>query len=86
MKEHLLQLDNLNVNLTQGSMLLVNCILAFVMFGVALGIKLDTFKDIVRNPKSVLTSSYLLVGYHPQSYHHPYGGYRYDSRGLLPRW
>jgi BASS family bile acid:Na+ symporter len=25
------------------------------MFGVALGIKLDTFKDILRNPKSVLT-------------------------------
>ena len=59
MKEHLLQLDNLNVNLTQGSMLLVNCILAFVMFGVALGIKLDTFKDIVRNPKSVLTGLFL---------------------------
>lgn len=55
MKEHLLNLDNLNVNLTQGSMLLVNIILAFVMFGVALGIKLDTFKDILRNPKSVLT-------------------------------
>lgn len=54
MKEHLLNLDNLNVNLTQGSMLLVNIILAFVMFGVALGIKLDTFKDILRNPKSVL--------------------------------
>ena len=59
MKEHLLQLDNLNVNLTQGSMLLVNCILAFVMFGVALGIKLDTSKDIVRNPKSVLTGLFL---------------------------
>lgn len=59
MKEHLLQLDGLNVNLTQGSMLLVNIILAFVMFGVALGIKLNTFKDIVRNPKSVLTGLFL---------------------------
>ena len=55
MKELLHQLDGLNVNLTQGSMLLVNIILAFVMFGVALGIKLSTFKDILRNPKSVLT-------------------------------
>ncbi len=52
-------MDGLNVNLTQGSMTLVNIILAFVMFGVALGIKLDTFKDIVRNPKSVLTGLFL---------------------------
>ena len=55
MKEYLEQLDALEVNLTQGSMLAVNIILAFVMFGVALGIKLDTFKDIVRSPKSVIT-------------------------------
>ena len=59
MKEHLQILDQLEVNLTQGSMLLVNIILAFVMFGVALGIKLDTFKDVVRNPKSVLTGLFL---------------------------
>ena len=59
MKEYLQILDQLEVNLTQGSMLLVNIILAFVMFGVALGIKLDTFKDVVRNPKSVLTGLFL---------------------------
>lgn len=59
MKEHLQILDQLEVNLTQGSMLIVNIILAFVMFGVALGIKLDTFKDVVRNPKSVLTGLFL---------------------------
>lgn len=59
MKEHLAFLDELNVNLTQGSMTLVNIILAFVMFGVALGIKLDTFKDVARNPKSLLTGLFL---------------------------
>lgn len=59
MKEHLAFLDTLNVNLTQGSMTLVNIILAFVMFGVALGIKLDTFKDVARNPKSLLTGLFL---------------------------
>ena len=59
MKQHLQILDSLEVNLTQGSMLAVNIILAFVMFGVALGIKLDTFKDVVRNPKSVLTGLFL---------------------------
>ena len=54
MKEHLAFLDTLNINLGAGEMVVVNCILAFVMFGVALGIKFDTFKDIFKNPKSVL--------------------------------
>ena len=34
--------------------MIVNIILAFVMFGVALGIKLDTFKKVFTNPKSVI--------------------------------
>lgn len=54
MKEHLLNLDALNINLGAGEMFIVNIILAFVMFGVALGIKLQTFKDVFRNPKSVI--------------------------------
>ena len=32
----------------------MNIILAFVMFGVALGIKPQTFKDVFKNPKSVI--------------------------------
>lgn len=35
-------------------MFVVNIILAFVMFGVALGIKPQTFKDVFTNPKSVI--------------------------------
>ena len=54
MKEHLEFLDSLHVNLTQGGMLLVNFILAFVMFGVALGIKTSTFKEVFQKPKSVI--------------------------------
>ena len=34
--------------------MIVNIILAFVMFGVALGIKPCTFKDVFTNPKSVI--------------------------------
>ncbi len=34
--------------------MIVNIILAFVMFGVALGIKTETFKDVFKNPKSVI--------------------------------
>lgn len=55
MKEQLLYLDQLTINLGATETTLVNIILAFVMFGVALGIKLETFKDVFRNPKSVLT-------------------------------
>ena len=54
MKEHLEFLDSLHVNLTQGGMLLVNFILAFVMFGVALGIKVHTLKNVFKKPTSVI--------------------------------
>lgn len=59
MKEILHYLDALNVNLGAGEMFVVNIILAFVMFGVALGIKLQTFKDLLRNPKSVILGVFL---------------------------
>jgi BASS family bile acid:Na+ symporter len=54
MKEFLQILDPLKPNLGAGEMTLVNIILALVMFGVALGIKLDTFKDVFRHPKSII--------------------------------
>lgn len=55
MKEHLLTLDTLNINLGSREMVIVNFILAFVMFGVALSIRVSTFKSIFRKPKSVVT-------------------------------
>lgn len=55
MKEILANLDALKINLGAQEMFLVNIILAIVMFGVALGIKMQTFKDVFRNPKSVIT-------------------------------
>ena len=53
MKEYLQDLDTLNVNLGSGEMVLVNFILAFVMFGVALSIRVSTFKNLFKKPKSV---------------------------------
>ena len=53
-EEVIRNLDALNVTMNGGSTLL-NIVLAFVMFGVALGIKPATFIDIVKNPKSILT-------------------------------
>ena len=55
MKELLMNLDALNINLGAGEMVIVNIILAFVMFGVALGIKIQTFRDVFKNPKSFIT-------------------------------
>lgn len=54
MKEHLQSLDTLNINLGSGEMVIVNFILAFVMFGVALSIRTSTFKSVFRKPKSVI--------------------------------
>ena len=53
-EEVIRNLDALNVTMNGGSTLL-NIVLAFVMFGVALGIKPATFVDIIKNPKSILT-------------------------------
>lgn len=52
--EAIRNLDALDVTMNGGSTLL-NIVLAFVMFGVALGIKPATFVDIIKNPKSILT-------------------------------
>lgn len=54
MKEQLEALNAVSINFGQGGMTIVNFILAFVMFGVALGIKPLTFKDVFKNPKSVI--------------------------------
>lgn len=54
MREQLESLSTLTINFGQGGMMIVNIILAFVMFGVALGIKTETFKDVFKNPKSVI--------------------------------
>ena len=52
--EVIANLDAIDVTMNGGSTLL-NIVLALVMFGVALGIKPQTFVDIIRNPKSIIT-------------------------------
>ena len=54
MKEQLEALNGITINFGEGGMMIVNIILAFVMFGVALGIKPQTFKDVFTKPKSVI--------------------------------
>lgn len=48
------QIDAITVNMNKAGMDIINIVLAFVMFGVALGIKPSTFVDIIKRPKSVI--------------------------------
>ena len=54
MYEQLLLLDDVRINFSASGMHAVNIVLAFVMFGVALGIRAQMFKNVFKYPKSVL--------------------------------
>jgi len=47
-------LDSINVTLNNGGMNTINIVLAFVMYGVALGIKPQMFVNVFKSPKSVI--------------------------------
>ena len=45
-------LDSVKLNFSQGSLTVMNVILAFVMFGIALRMSVSEFKDVIKKPKS----------------------------------
>ncbi len=47
-------IDGIDVTLNAGGMNTINIVLAFVMYGVALGIRPKMFADVFRNPKSLI--------------------------------
>ena len=47
-------IDNIQVTLNAGGMNTINIVLAFVMFGVSLGIRPGIFADVFMKPKSVI--------------------------------
>ena len=51
--EVIAHLDAIKVNMNEAGMNTINIVLAFVMFGVALGIKPKTFVDVFKKPQSV---------------------------------
>lgn len=58
------QLDKIRLNFSDGGLLFLNFAIAFVMFGVALGIKTQHFRELAKNPKSIIlgvTSQYFLL-------------------------
>ncbi|MCK9626285.1 MAG: bile acid:sodium symporter family protein [Bacteroidales bacterium] len=54
MYEQLLNLDPIKINFSKSGMDIINLVLAFVMYGVALGIKPAMFKEVLKKPKSVI--------------------------------
>ncbi len=54
MFEQLSQLDSITINFSAAGMRTINIVLAFVMFGVALGIRPSHFKDVFIHPKSTI--------------------------------
>ena len=54
MYEQLLNLDPIRINFNKAGLDLINFVLAFVMYGVALGVKIPTFKNVLTKPKSLI--------------------------------
>lgn len=54
MFESLAAIDDITLNFSPGGLLFMNITLAFIMFGVALSIKIDHFKNIFVKPKSAI--------------------------------
>jgi len=54
MKEALEVLDHVRLNFSQSGLLALNITIAFIMFGVALDIRWQHFKELVMRPKSVI--------------------------------
>ena len=57
-------LTDIRIDFSEENLLFLNLSLAFIMFGVALGIKTENFKELAKSPKSVITgviSQFLLL-------------------------
>ena len=63
-KTNLETLDWIRLNFSDGSLLLMNITIAFVMFGVALGLKFSNFRELTKRPKNLfvgITSQFILI-------------------------
>ena len=54
-REQLASLDQVELHLGSGTGLVMSLVLALIMFGIALGIKKETLKNVFVHPKSILT-------------------------------
>ncbi|HBZ37972.1 MAG TPA: symporter, partial [Balneola sp.] len=51
-------IDALQLNLGEGGLMVMNVSLTVIMFGVALELTIQDFKDIAKNPKSTLIGTF----------------------------
>jgi BASS family bile acid:Na+ symporter len=65
MYESLSALDPIRINFSESGNILLNVVLAFIMFGVALGMKIEHFKALIRNPKPIVIGIFLQFGVLP---------------------
>ncbi len=61
MYESLLQLDPIKINFSASGMHIINIVLGFIMFGVALGIKPKQFVGLIKEPKSFIVGLFSQV-------------------------
>lgn len=64
MREDLLVLDTIHLNFSQAGLFIMNITIGFIMFGVALDIKWQNFKEVFIRPKSAiigLTSQFVVL-------------------------
>ncbi|MDR0394735.1 MAG: bile acid:sodium symporter family protein [Tannerella sp.] len=59
MYESLLELDPIKINFSESGNFVLNLVLAFIMFGVALGIRIDQFKALIHSPKPLFIGLFL---------------------------
>ena len=59
MYESLLQLDPIKINFSESGSLILNIVLALIMFGIALGMRIEQFKMLVHAPKPVIIGTVL---------------------------
>ena len=55
MLETLQSMDSVNLRFSQDGLLVLNITIGLIMFGVALGIKVDHFKALIKRPRPVVT-------------------------------
>ena len=59
MYESLLQLDPIKINFSESGSLILNIVLALIMFGIALGMRIEQFKVLMQSPKPVVIGALL---------------------------
>ena len=59
MYESLLELDPIKINFSESGSLILNIVLALIMFGIALGMRIEQFKMLIHSPKPVIIGSLL---------------------------